>query len=166
MGVDNRREEGGDGWGSVGVCVGEEGGGAGCVCVRGTKADGACTQLCRRPPPPPPPPHTHTHHTPSPFSPSIISLMFSVDVKHHVYLLTWLESGRILSVFCITLLIATENKCIRAVYFCRGGRFLGPSGQSGRILSGGYLVPLRITKASPPLSSPANLPFVCIGAQC
>ena len=26
-------------------------------------------------------------HTPSPFSPSLISLMVSVDVKHHVYLL-------------------------------------------------------------------------------
>ena len=25
-------------------------------------------------------------HTPSPFSPSLISLMVSVDVKHHVYL--------------------------------------------------------------------------------
>ena len=27
-------------------------------------------------------------HTPSPFSPSLISPMVSVDVKHHVYLLT------------------------------------------------------------------------------
>ena len=35
-------------------------------------------------PPPPPPPH-------SPFSPSLISLMVSVDVKHHVYLLTFLQ---------------------------------------------------------------------------
>ena len=37
-----------------------------------------------------PPPHTHTHthlHTPfPPFSPSLISLMVSVDVKHPVYL--------------------------------------------------------------------------------
>ena len=29
-------------------------------------------------------------HTPSPFSPSLISLMVSVDVNHHVYFLTYL----------------------------------------------------------------------------
>ena len=43
------------------------------------------------PPPQPPHPHTppppHPPHPP-PFSPSLISLMVSVDVKHHVYLLT------------------------------------------------------------------------------
>ena len=32
-------------------------------------------------------PHLHTPFPP--FSPSLISLMVSVDVKHHVYLLTW-----------------------------------------------------------------------------
>ena len=37
--------------------------------------------------PPPPPPHTHTPpYPPLPISPSLISLMVSVDVKHHVYL--------------------------------------------------------------------------------
>ena len=34
-----------------------------------------------------PSPHLHT-----PFSPSLISLMVSVDVKHHVYLLTYIHS--------------------------------------------------------------------------
>ena len=126
------------------------------VCVLGVQR-----QTVPVPSPPPPPPHT-----PSPFSPSLISLMVSVDVKHHVYLLTWLESGRILSVFCIILFTATENKCIRAVYFCCRGRFLDPSGHPGRILCGGYLVPSRMTKTSPPLSSPTNLPFVCIHIQC
>ena len=33
-------------------------------------------------------PHLH-----SPFSPSLISLMVSVDVKHHVYLLTGFLAG-------------------------------------------------------------------------
>ena len=41
---------------------------------------------------PPPPPHLHTPFPP--FSPSLISLMVSVDVKHHVYLLTYLPSPR------------------------------------------------------------------------
>ena len=47
-------------------------------------------------PPLPPPPHTHTTTSipPAPFSPSLISLMVSVDVKHHVYLLTLLLTSR------------------------------------------------------------------------
>ena len=34
-------------------------------------------------------PSSHTSIPPSPFSPSLISLMVSVDVKHHVHLLTF-----------------------------------------------------------------------------
>ena len=34
----------------------------------------------------------HLHTSSSPFSPSLISLMVSVDVKHHVYLLTYHQS--------------------------------------------------------------------------
>ena len=35
---------------------------------------------------------THLHAPFPPFSPSLISLMVSVDVKHHVYLLCWAGS--------------------------------------------------------------------------
>lgn len=39
---------------------------------------------------------------------------------------TRLESGRILSVFCIILFIATDNKCVRAVYFLLPWTVSGP----------------------------------------
>ena len=39
----------------------------------------------------PPPPHLHTPFPP--FSPSLISLEVSVDVKHHVHLLLWVRMG-------------------------------------------------------------------------
>ena len=39
-------------------------------------------------------PTSHTSIPPfTPFSPSLISLMVSVDVKHHVYLLTYYQSN-------------------------------------------------------------------------
>ena len=57
--------------------------------VRWTVFSFSCSQQLGPPPPtpipsplPPPPP------PPPPFSPSLISLMLSVDVKHHVYILT------------------------------------------------------------------------------
>ena len=52
---------------------------------------------------PPPPPHTHT-----PFSPFLISLMVSVDVKHHVYLLTYLRVGLLVQIMTIVMYKTTD----------------------------------------------------------
>ena len=61
----------------------------------------------------------HLHNPLPPFSPSLINLMVSVDIKHHVYLLIWGKRGSVFTEQCTLVRISLAWLQDKAVYTSR-----------------------------------------------